>query len=620
MIQRFEYKILKKFLKDYLILKGINPNEKFRCLNPAHYDLHPSMQYDEKNLRVKCFSCGVAYDVLDLLEMETGLHGAELFDYACKIFNLESEKNLAEDRKAYLAQVRVGLKGSAGEKYLLSRGLTTETLVKNNVGYDEKLQRIVFGYEGDKYFVTRNIQEKIYLKPKGENEPLYELGDKNSGLMFVVEGQIDALSLIQVGATRVVAIGGSGTKKLRELSPKPKFAVIVQDNDIAGKNTGENIKNEIEHQGIICLLVNPPSEFKDSNDILKADVGLLKELVLKWRDDVKLLKGGSMDNVKNFIRSAFANEIKNFQRYKEIRTGYANLDNEMILYPGLYVLGAISSLGKTTFAHQLADQLSEQGNHVLYFSLEQSRLELISKGISRLMAKKILNVASTRHLDSGKKSNSASTRNLTQSKILTAVEIMRGDSSDMLENTIDEYAEIGENENIIECNFETNIDDVISYVKNFIAENNYLPVVIVDYLQVLRPSEQAGVRESIDENVKKLKQLQTEFKLVLLVISSLNRLNYMNTVDFESFKESGGIEYTADVVWGLQLKDITKSSFEHKSVNEKREIVRQAKLNNPREIELICLKNRYGKSSYKCGFQYYTNYDLFIPDDVYLDF
>ena len=121
-------------------------------------------------------------------------------------------------------------------------------------------------------------------------------------------------------------------------------------------------------------------------------------------------------------------------------------------------------------------------------------------------------------------------------------------------------------------------------------------------------------------NVKKLKNLQTEFKLVLLVISSLNRLNYMNTVDFESFKESGGIEYTADVVWGLQLKDITKSGFEHKSVNEKREIVRQAKLNNPREIELICLKNRYGKSSYKCGFQYYTSYDLFIPDDVYLDF
>lgn len=620
MIQRFDFENVKKELKNYLILKGLNPNKKFRCLNPAHEDLHPSMQYDEKNLRVKCFACGVSYDVLDLLGLETGLHGAELFNYACKFFNLESEKKLLEDRKDYIAQAKVALKGSAAEKYLLARGLMSETLIKNNVGYDEKMQRIVFGYEGDNYFVTRNLQEKIYLKPKGENEPLYELGDKNSDLVFVTEGQIDALSLIQVGAERVVAIGGSGTKKLRELSPKPKFAVVVQDNDVAGKNTGENIKTELERQGIVCLLVNPPAEYKDSNDVLKADVELLKALVLKWRDDVKLLKGGSMDNVKNFIRSSLFSEIKNFQRYKEIRTGYANLDNEMILYPGLYVLGAISSLGKTTFAHQLADQLSEQGNQVLYFSLEQSRLELITKGISRLMAKKNLNVASTPHLTSGKNANVASTRHLVSDKILTAVEIMRGDSSDNLLETIDEYAEVGANENIIECNFQTNIDDIITYVKNFIAENNYLPVVIVDYLQVLRPSEQAGVRESIDENVKKLKNLQSQFKLVLLVISSLNRLNYMNTVDFESFKESGGIEYTADVVWGLQLKDITKANFEHKSVNEKREIVRQAKLNNPREIELICLKNRYGKSSYKCGFQYYTSYDLFIPDDVYLDF
>ncbi|MDR1537755.1 MAG: hypothetical protein LBU32_07125 [Clostridiales bacterium] len=31
------------------------------------------------------------------------------------------------------------------------------------------------------------------------------------------------------------------------------------------------------------------------------------------------------------------------------------------LYPGLYVIGAISSLGKTTFVHQLADQLAGYG-------------------------------------------------------------------------------------------------------------------------------------------------------------------------------------------------------------------------------------------------------------------
>ena len=37
------------------------------------------------------------------------------------------------------------------------------------------------------------------------------------------------------------------------------------------------------------------------------------------------------------------------------------------------------------------------------------------------------------------------------------------------------------------------------------------------------------------------------------MVSSLNRLNYTMPIELESFKESGSIEYTLDVVWGLEL-------------------------------------------------------------------
>ena len=36
---------------------------------------------------------------------------------------------------------------------------------------------------------------------------------------------------------------------------------------------------------------------------------------------------------------------------------------------------------------------------------------------------------------------------------------------------------------------------------------------------------------------------------------------------------------------------------------------------DPRLVELTCLKNRYGRSSYSCGFNYYPKFDLFIPQD-----
>ena len=94
----------------------------------------------------------------------------------------------------------------------------------------------------------------------------------------------------------------------------------------------------------------------------------------------------------------------------------------------------------------------------------------------------------------------------------------------------------------------------------------------------------------------------------------LDNQNYLAQVDFESFKESGGIEYTADVIWGLQLKIMNSEIFEgEKKLKQKRDAVRQAKNENPRKIELVCLKNRYGLSSYSCDFLYYARYDLFVP-------
>lgn len=594
---------IKNSLEEYLRELGIDVSRKFRCLNPSHTDENPSMSYDKVRKKAHCFSCLVDYDTFDVMKIKTGLDGAELFDYGCKHFGLRNEENLNSvlevkkvdvlKRKNYFEKTQKNLKDSAGERYLKDRGITLEIAGMNGIGYDEKIRSLVFEYRGKNYYITRNIEKKEYRKPTGENEPLYEIGEDNEKVVYVTEGQIDALSLLQAGAKRVVAIGGGGTSKLKELSPKPMRAIIVCDNDDAGEKTGERIKNELEKFGISCLKVAPPEGYKDSNDVLRANLGLLSELVEKWDQEAKELTVGAPDNVEEYVKETLNAELLRFQKFKDRKTGFSNLDNETSLYPGLYVLGAISSLGKTTFAHQLADQLSQRGDSVLYFSLEQNKLELVTKGIARLMAQKNMKNA------------------------LTAIDIRRGGQIAGLDETIKEYGRLASNENIIECSFDYTTADVVSYVRNYIEESGKSPVVIIDYLQVLRPSERLATREGIDANVKTLKKLQSENDIVVLVISSFNRLNYTTLIDFESYKESGGIEYTADVVWGLQLKEIAKPDFEHKSVNEKREAVRKAKLANPRELELVCLKNRYGRSSYKCGFKYYAKYDLFVPEDEY---
>lgn len=318
--------------------------------------------------------------------------------------------------------------------------------------------------------------------------------------------------------------------------------------------------------------------------------------ILWGKNEKRLIaQTGGTESVTEYIHEILSGDLRKFQSFKYRKTGFSNMDKIIgCLYPGLYVIGAISSLGKTTFVHQLGDQLAKAGDHVLYFSLEQSRFEMITKGISRITAQENIKTA------------------------VSAIDIRQGIFTDAVRRAADIYAGFAENERIIECDFNMTIKTITQTVESYVRRFGVSPVVIVDYLQIIQPQGKQSTRDAVDGNVKALKKLQSEYDLVLMVISSLNRQNYLMPIDFESFKESGGIEYTADVIWGLQLQVMNSDIFNRReSLKEKRESVKEAKRANPRKIELVCLKNRYGVSSYNCGFDYYANFDYFKPDETF---
>ena len=89
---------------------------------------------------------------------------------------------------------------------------------------------------------------------------------------------------------------------------------------------------------------------------------------------------------REYMVNGLSADLEDFAKGGRIKSGYCNLDLITNLYPGFYVLGAVSSLGKTTFIHQMADQIACAGQPVLFFSLEQTRLELTTKSLSRIMA------------------------------------------------------------------------------------------------------------------------------------------------------------------------------------------------------------------------------------------
>ena len=300
-------------------------------------------------------------------------------------------------------------------------------------------------------------------------------------------------------------------------------------------------------------------------------------------------------NASQYIDNLLLADIERMKAAGSRKTGFPVLDKlSHGLYAGLYVIAATSSLGKTTLALQIADNLAEAGHEVLFFSLEQSRLELITKSFSRMLKQE-------------------------QGESLSSLALRGGADPEKLQTVAKVYkSKIGDRMNIIEGNFGCNIDYISAYVREYISKNGTSPIIFVDYLQILQPSpvlKSANTREAVDQTVTALKRLSRDYDLTVFIISSVNRSNYMQPIDFESLKESGGIEYTADVVWGLQLQCLNDDLFNSKEkIKEKRECIKAAKAANPRQIQLVCLKNRYGIANFTCDFEYMPDCDLYTQE------
>lgn len=303
------------------------------------------------------------------------------------------------------------------------------------------------------------------------------------------------------------------------------------------------------------------------------------------------------DNMLAYMRERFQGDVTRNANQKKIKTGFAYLDKVMGgLTPGFHILGAVSGWGKTTFCLQMADQVAMQGQHVLYFALEQGKLELVAKSLSRI------------------------TTDIDKVHAVESKNIRMGVHTSTVQQARQQYAEqIAPYMHIVNCGFNTTAMQINDYVGAYVAINKVTPIVIVDYLQAVQ-SESNGIRESVEESLGQLKTMQVQHDLVLIVLSILNRSNYLYPIDFTSFKESGKIEATADVAWGLQLRCLTTEKLFEKddksNVTEKRERVKAAKLETPRKMDLVSIKTRY-ESEYTCGFDYYAKFDCFMDDAEY---
>lgn len=99
---------------------------------------------------------------------------------------------------------------------------------------------------------------------------------------------------------------------------------------------------------------------------------------------------------------------------------------------------------------------------------------------------------------------------------------------------------IAQNEIIEQGNFDTNVETIKTYIEDYVQNTKEHPLVIIDYLQILAPSNTRYTdKQQTDYNITTLKKVSRNLNIPIIVISSLNRHNYNTSLSLEAFKESG---------------------------------------------------------------------------------
>jgi len=272
-------------------------------------------------------------------------------------------------------------------------------------------------------------------------------------------------------------------------------------------------------------------------------------------------------------------------------TGFSHL-NRVIngLNPGLYILAAVPSAGKTTFAKQIADTVVEKHSDVacLFVSLEQSKEELRIKTISRLSG------IENRDLQRGRLDvNSEGWGRVVEAK--------------------DTFASFAGRLQVLEGDRMTTVDRIrLAALQLRQKTQAGRLLIVVDYLQIIPADDGFGdIRQKVNFVISELRRIGRDLDAPVLAISSINRASYAGQAGkIDVFKESGELEYSADVAFVMVGDKETKGEANYLGV-----------MRSWRRIYLDVVKNRNGERA-RVALEFYPSVSRFrevskenLPDD-----
>jgi len=267
------------------------------------------------------------------------------------------------------------------------------------------------------------------------------------------------------------------------------------------------------------------------------------------------------------------------QNSPAIKTGYRKLDKITggLLKGTMNLIASAQGIGKTSFVINVLRNICRQKLKVLFVSLEMTFLSLHAKLISLITGIEF--------------------KRLMLSKDFTEEEWRK---------IINARAEISEYKLYRLGEKEITVNDI----RTFLVAN-LVDIVIIDYMQLIKPEKDKTLYENATSISRGLKLLSTQFDIPFLIISSINR-DYSDRNDFtpriSDIRHSGQIEFDCDLIMLLHREAAFKEYDENKMawISEEDYI---------KKAELIIAKNRFGEANIKIDYNFYGSTGLFEEKD-----
>jgi len=242
-------------------------------------------------------------------------------------------------------------------------------------------------------------------------------------------------------------------------------------------------------------------------------------------------KGYELTSLVDISHDIFRNIMTNGGKTNTISTGYKDLDEKLGggLSPGqLIILAARPGMGKSAFALSLAYELLKKNptKRAAFFSLEMNKDELVYRLLSMVS-----------DVDS-KKIRSGKIGRVDSQKLIQSTEIL---------NNIHLF--INDDPGLKVLDIRTNVNSKAFYSED-LDKRSDLGLIIVDYLQLLKPADSKMPREQqVAQMSRSLKELAKDLKVPILVLAQLNRdADNSEIPKLSNLRESGSIEQDADIV------------------------------------------------------------------------